>query len=49
MKGCMRICEPQMHVRICAYDKYAHMQGVNVKLQKRINEDTVIKTDNAKH
>ena len=49
MKGCMCICEPQMHVCICAYDKYAHMQGVNVKLQKRMNEDTVIKTDNAKH
>jgi hypothetical protein len=49
MKGCICICEPQMHVCICAYDKYAHMQGVNVKLQKRINEDTVIKTDNAKH
>ena len=49
MKGCTCICEPQMHMCICTYDKYAHMQGVNVNLQKRINEDTVIKTDNAKH
>jgi hypothetical protein len=45
-----------MHLRttnagecICAYDQYAHMQGVNVNLQKRINEETVIKTDDYKH
>ena len=49
MKGCTCICEPQMHVSICAYDKYAHMQGVNVNLQKRINEEKVIKTDDYKH
>jgi hypothetical protein len=44
-----------MHLRttdagvcICAYDKYTHMQGVNVNQQKRINEETVIKTDDNK-
>ena len=48
MKGYTCICEPQMQVCICAYDSYAQMQGVNVNLQKRTNEDTVIKTDNGK-
>ncbi len=44
-----------MHLRttnagVCirAYDQYARMQGVNVNQQKRINEETVIKTDDSK-